>query len=124
MSTPTERQTELRDFLQRLSDDALPPEESQRLNDLLHGDPEACERYLDHVTLDAHLRSEFGGQRPGLETLPAFVRNSGEPRAESREPNRSRLFFRPVAALRSFCSRGGAGRAASCWEVCSGGTSR
>jgi hypothetical protein len=76
MSAPSDKQAELRALLQRLSDDQLGPEDAQRLNDLLHGDPEACELYLDHITLEAHLRREFGGQRAAAEALPAFVRGA------------------------------------------------
>jgi hypothetical protein len=85
MSTPSDRQTELRTLLQRLSDDQLAPADAQRLNGLLHGDPEACELYLDHITLEAHLRREFGGQRAGSQALPAFARGSS-PSPENAKP--------------------------------------
>jgi len=72
--TPADRQTELHDLLRRLSDGQLSPEDSQRLNDLLLGNPEACELYLDHATLDAHLHREFGktpvAYSPGLPGSP------------------------------------------------------
>src|SRR5262245_48097651 len=66
MSLPPERETELRDILRRLSDQDFSPDDARRLNELLHGDPEACELYLDHVTLDAQLRHEFGGEQPAV----------------------------------------------------------
>ncbi|OAI53248.1 hypothetical protein AYO44_04245 [Planctomycetaceae bacterium SCGC AG-212-F19] len=71
-----ERQAELQSLLQRLSDDQLAPEDARRLNDLLHGDPEACELYLNLVTIDAHLRRELGGQKPGSEGLPGFAQHA------------------------------------------------
>lgn len=74
--TPPDRQAELNDLLRRLSDEQLAPEDRQRLNDLLLGDPEACERYLDHITVEAHLRQEFGSPQPLPATLPAFARGS------------------------------------------------
>lgn len=72
---------ELRDLLRRLSDGPLSPEESARLNELLHGDPEACELYLNQFTLEAQLRQEFGGRQPLPEDLPAFARTSEGPTA-------------------------------------------
>jgi ferric-dicitrate binding protein FerR (iron transport regulator) len=69
-----DKQNELRNLLQHLSDGSLSPEDAVRLNDLLHGDPEACELYLEHVTLDAHLRHELGATRPSGELLPEFAR--------------------------------------------------
>ncbi len=71
---------DLRDLIRRLSDGPLPPEDAARLNDLLHGDPEACELYLKHVTLDAQLHHEFGGRQPLPEELPAFARSAEAPR--------------------------------------------
>lgn len=73
MSLSADHERELQRLLQQLSDDALSPEDAGRLNDLLHGNPAACERYLDHVTLDAHLHHELGGQAPGRDALPAFA---------------------------------------------------
>ena len=82
MSSPADRQEELRDLLRQLSDGPLSPEESGRLNELLHGDAVACELYLDHLTLDARLRHEFGGRPPLPEEVPAFARASEAPRAQ------------------------------------------
>lgn len=97
MSAPSDRQAELRELLRRLSDEALSPPEASRLNDLLHGDPEACERYLDHLTLEAHLRSEFGSQRLGAEALPAFARTAPLLPAGANRLPPSRVFrFRAV----------------------------
>jgi ferric-dicitrate binding protein FerR (iron transport regulator) len=79
MSLSPEKQAELQTLLQHLSDDSLSPEGAQRLNDLLHGDPAACEFYLDHLTLEAHLRSEIGGQKPAADVLPAFARGDAVP---------------------------------------------
>jgi hypothetical protein len=76
MSLHPEKETELRNLLQRLSDgETLAPAEAARLNELLHGDPDACEFYLDHLTLEAHLRRELG-QQPADELLPEFARTA------------------------------------------------
>jgi hypothetical protein len=61
---------ELDDLLRRLSDGPLPPEDVARLNELLHGNPEACERYLHHAALDAHLRYELGARPPLPNVVP------------------------------------------------------
>lgn len=52
---------ELQTLLTRLSDDTMSEADAVRLNELLHGNPEACERYLNHMTLEAHLERELGG---------------------------------------------------------------
>jgi hypothetical protein len=70
VSTPSDKQAELRDLLRQLSDESLAPEQALRLNELLHSNPEACELYLDHFTLEAHLRREFGGQQTAAELRP------------------------------------------------------
>jgi len=74
MSMLADKLNELQGLLQGLSDESLQPADIARLNELLHGDPAACEQYLDHLTLEAHLRRELGNPRPGVETLPAFAR--------------------------------------------------
>jgi hypothetical protein len=74
MTTPEDRQGDLEDLFRRLSDGPLSPEESARLNDLLHGNPGACEKYLNQFTMDAHLRYEFGGRAPFPEALPTGPR--------------------------------------------------
>ncbi|MBL8797004.1 MAG: FecR domain-containing protein [Planctomycetia bacterium] len=78
------KRAELGELLRRLSDGDLSPEDAARLNELLHGDPVACERYLDHLTLEAHLRTEFGGQRLDPAALPEFVRNAAAPPAPAQ----------------------------------------
>ncbi len=46
-------------------DDGEPTRETYaRLNELLSGDPETCEFYLDYMELTAHLDQEFGGVLP------------------------------------------------------------
>ena len=70
MTSPADRHAELQDLLRRWSDGALSSEELARVNELLHGDPEACESYLKWSTLEAHLRHEFGG-------LDILVNNAG-----------------------------------------------
>jgi len=75
MSASADRQEELRDLLRRLSDGPLSTEESARLNELLHGDPEACELYLNQATLEAQLLHEFSGRQALPPEIP-FVRTS------------------------------------------------
>jgi ferric-dicitrate binding protein FerR (iron transport regulator) len=89
MSLRPEKQAELQDLLQRLSDDTLAAADADKLNALLHGDPEACEFYLDHITLEAHLRRELGGERPTTELLPDFARSS----KPGRMPATPRILF-------------------------------
>ncbi|MCB1209549.1 MAG: FecR domain-containing protein [Verrucomicrobiales bacterium] len=50
----------MNDLLRRLSDGSLTVEEARELNDHLRGNPEACEVYLNHITLEAQLEREFG----------------------------------------------------------------
>jgi hypothetical protein len=83
-----DKQAELQNLLQRLSDDCLAPEEAVKFNELLHGDPEACERYLDHLTLEAHLRQELGAARLPVDTLPAFIRDVPSVRLEGNTKSR------------------------------------
>jgi len=99
VSPSPERLEELRDLLRRLSDAPLSPEEAARLNDLLHGDPEACELYLKHATLDAQLRHEFGGRQPLPEELPAFARSAEAPRVAPAGEFRFLSLARLAAAL-------------------------
>src|SRR5579864_63229 len=78
MSTPSDRKTELQDLLRSLSDGPLSEQESARLNQLLHGDPDLCEYYLKQFTLEAHLRHELGGPQLLREALPAFARSGAD----------------------------------------------
>lgn len=52
---------ELDEILCRLSDGTLSEQDAARLNELLLGDPEACELYLNHITLEAQLERELSG---------------------------------------------------------------
>ncbi|HVR87429.1 MAG TPA: FecR domain-containing protein [Planctomycetota bacterium] len=81
MNMPADRDEELRGLLRRLSDGPLSPEEAARLNELLHGNPELCELYLNQFTLEGQLRHEFGGRQPGHETLPSLARPDDGPRS-------------------------------------------
>jgi hypothetical protein len=74
VTAPDGRGEELRDLFRRLSDGPLSPAEAARLNDLLHGNPDACEEYLNHFTMEAHLRYEFGGRQPLPRELPTAPR--------------------------------------------------
>jgi len=99
VSGSAERREELQDLLRRLSDGPISPEDAGRLNELLHGDPEACELYLNHVTLDAQLRHEFGGRQPLPEDLPAFARSSEASRVAPAGAFRGVSLARFAAAL-------------------------
>lgn len=61
MSATHENHNELLGLLTGLSDGRQTEVESARLNELLRGDPEACEIYLNHAALEAQLHREFGG---------------------------------------------------------------
>jgi hypothetical protein len=75
MSNGNAKAEQLREVLVHLSDGGLSESDAQRLNDLLRGDPEACELYLNHVALEAQLQREFGGApaelAPGFPPAPA-----------------------------------------------------
>jgi hypothetical protein len=99
MSGSADRQEELRDLLRRLSDGPLSPEESVRLSELLHGDPEACELYLNQVTLEAQLWHEFGGRQPLSEGLPTFIRSADGPKTGPPAISRGPSVVRFAAAV-------------------------
>jgi ferric-dicitrate binding protein FerR (iron transport regulator) len=99
VSGSAERREELGELLRRLSDGPLSPEESARLNELLHGDPEACELYLKQATLEAQLHHEFGGRQPLPEELPAFARSAESRRTVPAEEFRGLRLARFAAAL-------------------------
>lgn len=48
----------MNDLLTKLSDGTLTSEDAQALNDLLRGNPVACEQYLNHITLEAQIERE------------------------------------------------------------------
>lgn len=56
---------ELQGLLAKLSDGDLTTSDVDRLNELLRGDPEACEVYINHLTLEAGLYREFCAGAPG-----------------------------------------------------------
>ena len=99
MSADAGRRAELGDLLRRLSDGPLAPEEASRLNGLLQGDPDACEAYLRHVTLDAQLRLQFGGPPPLAEALPSFARETGGGPARRVGPKMGSIFRLAAAVL-------------------------
>lgn len=99
MSAFSDRQQELQELFRRLSDGPLTPEESARLNELLHGDPDACELYLNQFGLEADLRHEFGGPKPVSEEPPTFGRNPDEPRTVAPETFRGLQAVRFAAAV-------------------------
>jgi|694.fasta_scaffold101831_2 ferric-dicitrate binding protein FerR (iron transport regulator) len=53
----------MNDLLRKLSDGTLSTDEAKELNELLRGNPEACEIYLNHIALEAQLERELGQPR-------------------------------------------------------------
>lgn len=72
----------MNELLRKLSDGTLSAEEARELNELLRGNPEACEVYLNHIALEAQLEREF--------SQPSVIRP-----IRRRSPIR---FIRPVLA--------------------------
>ena len=79
---------ELRELLTRLSDGTQTEADARRLNELLRGDPAACELYLNHAALEAQLHREFGGAP--AELLP------GLPTATDRAAPRGKVVAFPI----------------------------
>ena len=50
---------ELGELLTRLSDDLPTEADARRLNELLRGDPLACELYLNHAAMEAQFKQFF-----------------------------------------------------------------
>ena len=78
MSTNFDRFAELEKLLNDLADDQLDVAGRTRIGELLDGDPEACEFYLDFMALNAHLEQELGSVEP-----VHFLENS--PKAQIEE---------------------------------------
>lgn len=98
MNNDDSKHGELRDLLTRLSDSSQTEADTRRLNDLLRGDPEACELYLNHAARAANhpLLRPLLEQRPRHAT-PAprerlvagavqFVFPAGDPRIRKQAP--------------------------------------
>jgi hypothetical protein len=67
---PSDKHSELHALLSKLMDGKLNSAEATRLNELLRGDPEACDLYLNHLTLHAQLERELGGALPAVALVP------------------------------------------------------
>lgn len=76
MSAKFDNGAELRELLAKLIDGELRDREAKRLNELLRGDPAACDLYLSHVTLHAQLERELGGKLPEADALE-FAKQTG-----------------------------------------------
>lgn len=50
----------MKELLRKLSDGTLTADETRQLNELLRGNPDACEVYLNQMTLEAQLERELG----------------------------------------------------------------
>jgi hypothetical protein len=72
MDQSIHRFEELEKLLNALADEELDVAGRTRIGELLDGDPEACEFYLDYMALHAHLEQELGSVEPVqfLEKLP------------------------------------------------------
>ncbi len=64
MSNRDERFEELAQLLSLIDDGEATQADCDRLNDLLRGDPEACEFYIDFMAMSANLELEFGASKP------------------------------------------------------------
>jgi ferric-dicitrate binding protein FerR (iron transport regulator) len=64
MKEKPNKEQQIHQLLNQVIDGQPDPETVKRLGDLLHGDPQACEAYLDQMTLHAFLQREWGGQVP------------------------------------------------------------
>ncbi len=64
MSQPNDKHAELDALVNKLVDGQLDDAGGARLNELLYGDPDACEFYLNHMALHAHLKWEMGAATP------------------------------------------------------------
>jgi len=64
MDPKLDRFAELEKLLSALADEELDMAGRSRIGELLDGDPEACEFYLDYISLDAHLEQELGSMEP------------------------------------------------------------
>ncbi len=75
MTLLPEKLDQIRRLSDELIDTGLDPDRIRCLEELLRDDPEACEAYLDRVTLHAHLRHEVGGDsQPAIPAgLPAIA---------------------------------------------------
>ncbi|HEX8912458.1 MAG TPA: hypothetical protein VF796_08865, partial [Humisphaera sp.] len=92
MSKHDEKLTEVTDLTNRLLDGGLDDVGRSRLNDLLHGDPGAAERYLNLVTLHAHLHR---GTAAGAAAAVRAARQASPPVASTR-----RAYWRGWTPLR------------------------
>jgi hypothetical protein len=73
-----DRLNRVAELTSRLLDLGLAAEERDELNELLRGDPESCERYLDLVEIHAHFVQEQSGEsnsKGDAEILPFSVRS-------------------------------------------------
>lgn len=75
MTRKSKKSDELHLLLNQIVDGEDGGEACKRLDELLSDDPEACEIYLDYMTLHANLQYEFGGERP---EMPGLFRESQE----------------------------------------------
>src|SRR4051812_13511611 len=91
---------EVQELTSRLLDEQIDDAGHARLEELLFGDPEACELYLNLVTLHAHLSREHGGELPvnvpptGLSETP---HHAHEPMRIAPKAARFRLPLRRLA---------------------------
>ncbi len=101
MTLLPEKLDQIRRLSDELIDTGLDPDRIRCLEELLRDDPEACEVYLDRVTLHAHLRHEVGGDsQPAIPTgLPAIAGEAADRRGDGSPPRRLRVRLVAAAAL-------------------------
>ena len=78
----------MKELLQKLSDGTMTADDAKRLNDLLRGNPEACEVYLNHITLEAQLQREVASAKWSAQSP---VRNEGQESTLFTDARRSPL---------------------------------
>jgi hypothetical protein len=98
MSRPEDRDS-LRELVSALCDGSLDEKEIERLNELLEGDPEACEYYLNFFTLEALLDRETQACELDLATLPNKDGLQGKPKESSRRVASPTIWISSLAAL-------------------------
>ena len=98
MGQNLDRFEELEKLLSALADDELDVAGRTRIGELLEGDPEACEFYLDYMSLHAHLDQELGSVEPVqfLEKLPqAHIEEATTIYLATRQPPPPPLWRQP-----------------------------
>ena len=93
MTETTHRKfSQLEELLSKLHDGVASDEEKRIIEDLLSGDPEACEFYLDYTELCAQMEFELGASTPleiGNNAISAQISESTALFYRGKRPNKS-----------------------------------